>query len=456
MKGFRIGKPKLQILPISGIDAVGDRNCLLLSYGKDAIVLDCGQKIPLHSPEEVLANENGNGDGNNVLGDEYYPDFSKMRGFNILAVLVSHGHLDHIGGLGRFMEFYPDSPIVTSRFTLDVIRGKLLQESRGRFGAWDRNESTQFGPFEIRRFPVLHSIPGSSGFLISVGGKNIVYTGDIKTPGILGRDEDYRRYNFYYEALQEVGDSGVDFLISDATNADEPGYAGTEERVYPAINRIVREARGRVFIALVSSNVKRIQNIIRIAKKSQRQVYAAGYAMREFLRMAGAHSYIPVSRTARYMFVPPDAVFVVTGSQGEAGSFLDRLSRMDFEALGFNPGISSLDSLVISADTIPIREIGERFKGMAGDLSSMFGRVFLTYDTPEIRSRGARIERIRDLHVTGHGKQGDFGEVLERVGPKVVIPFHAELRRRKVMADFAEGKFGMRSVLMEAGEAIEL
>lgn len=471
-----IGGSKLKITALGGVDAIGEKNCLLITYGQDAVLLDCGQKVGSSQPEspgdvDGISNDEAQDELDSsrdsrrrYIDEEYemsnFPDFSRLSNLNVRSVLLTHSHKDHLGALPGLLRRHPDIVVVGSEFTLKAAREFVSRYGPGPLGFQDDCFSVSLGPFEVTRFPVLHSVPGSQGFKIRVGGKTIVYPGDIKTPGLRSAD---KRYKHYLDHLRSVGEAGVDFLIQDSTNIRESGYAGTEEIVREALNRIIEKESGkRIFITLISSNVARLKNIISLARRYDRKVYIAGPALTNILHLARVNGWQSLTKNS-VRFLPEDAIVIVTGSQGEPNSFLGRLSRDELDFLpkearegGENPLVGIGDTLVMSSDPIPVPEVEKNFYPMVEDLSGMVGKIYITHDTDWFESRAAKVEREDGLHVTGHGKQNDIRDIIRIIDPKIVIPFHAELERREEMAKFVDDEFGKASVILETGREVQL
>jgi len=416
------------------VNKVGERNCLLLTYQEEGdetiygLVVDCGQKIPTGSRDTRDQHHDDR------LASQYCPDFTQMEGITIVGVLISHKHRDHVGALEEFLRIY-DVPVVCSLSTLNFIKWGLLRGETGSLkGITDKN--VKLGPFEVTSFPVLHSTDGCLGFVISAGGVNVFYSGDIKIPATLHPDEAVPDgYKMYTRELQAVGRIGIDYMVLDSTNADEQGYAGIEEDVVPVIEDIIREnARGRVFLSLLSSNEERERNIIAQARRQGRAVYVAGSSLQRMLRIAGVGRWTPLYyRTAEDM--PEDCVVLCTGCQGEPKSFLDKLAM---GALGYPLDIGPLDVLALLSDTIPLPEIETQVQEMTEGLSGpgFFRKIYLTPATPHMTSRGADIVYVEG-HVSGHGKEEDLRTVLRFIKPRYLIAYHGTPEKKGRLAEIA-------------------
>ncbi len=451
---------RVEIRIAGGMSEVGAKNGMIVASGREALVIDWGQKIPNHESAggrwDAAARDNGD------LPDDHYPDSSLLEGLRVSAICVTHGHLDHIGGLRKVQEMYPDAPVVTDRFTERVIRMHGIKAQHSNFPRVISNEDVEVGPFRIHRFPVNHSIPGASGFLLEVGGQRIVHLGDFKSWPVLGGHD---KNEEIFGALAARGKIGL--VFTDGTNAMEPGSVVHEHIVTMELAALLMQERGRIFFATVSSNSERLASVIQCAQSQGRAVYVVGSGMVDFLEMAEVHGWNGVSQksnriTGERVLEPgssswPDsAVICVTGSQGEQDSFLGRLAE------GWIPmARRSGDVLIVSQDTIPLHPIEARFSSMGGMLSARFDRVILTKDTPHIETQGAKIIRDEHLHSSGHARQGELMKVLDLLGvlgrpdPGIVVPVHADLEKRACLARLVQERGG-EAELIEDGEILAL
>lgn len=418
-------------------DKIGERNCLVLTYQKEreatiyGLVVDCGMKIPGGSLDASGQYRQER------LTPEHYPDFKQMEGIKIVGVLITHKHIDHVGALGEFLKLY-DVPGMCSPSTLTFVKGSrsLLPRGTNSLKKWTTDKNVTFGPFEITSFPVLHSTDGSLGFVISAGGVNVVFSGDIKTPTTLSATEAVLdRYRMYMRALKDVGAMKIHTLVLDSTNSDEPGYAGIEEDVVPVIERIIGEnPGGRVYLSSFSSLEERSRNSIREAHRQGREVYVAGSSLQTMLELSGIRGWKPLYRKT-FGNMPDDCVILCTGHQGEPNAFLAKLAR---EGLGYGLDIRPSDALALLADTIPLPELQTQVQEMVLVLSEpgFFRKIYLTPDTPRIVSRGAEIVYV-DGHVTGHGKEENLRSVLRIIKPRYLIPYHGTLPKKERLGEIA-------------------
>lgn len=442
---------EVRLTPAGGMSEVGARNGMIIQYGENAVVIDWGQKIPLRSPGDVA--EVLDAQSRDLL-DEYYPDGTLLDGLRVQALCVTHGHQDHSEGARRVYSRFPNARIITDPFTELVMEMRSGKARRTGFPSErfvTHATRLKIGDFIIERFLVNHSIPGSCGFLIEVGGRRIVHLGDFKSwPVRAGLDKNREVFG----ALRSQGD--IDVALMDATNAEEQGYVISEDVVGMAIENILAKENGRVFFAAISSNVRRFESIAQCAMRQGRPVYVGGRSLQDFFHLAKfpfawrdimtEHGQLNPDPSTW----PNNAVICVTGSQGEQGSFLERLVQWPDHR-----GLVGNDALVITQDTIPLPVIQEQFAKMAHGASGMFRRMYLPEDTPEIATKGADIIRVPHVHASGHAMQGDMKRVFEILEPRLLVPCHADRPKRQKLADLV-GQWGGEAKLVDDGETLVL
>ncbi len=399
-------KKNLKIIPLGGLGEIG-KNMTILEYGRNQIIVDCGIRFP----------------ENDMFGiDLVLPQYDyilKNKGI-LRGIVLTHGHLDHIGGL-PFLLKHINSTIYGTALTLGMV-GRKLEEvhlrDRAEFQIINDQETYHLGPFRISPFAVAHSIPAAVGLVIDTPVGAIVHTGDYKldeTP-TGGRKTDLIRLN-------ELTPNGVLAMLGDSTNADRPGRTPTEQLVADTLDRLFLEAKDhRIIIATFSSVLARLQEIIRLADKYGRKVALTGRSLQQNVELARDLGYlkIPKGLLVNIKANIPDEKLVVlsTGSQGEPRSALNRMAQGKHAQIQVHKG----DTIIISGGTIP---------GNEEDVARMLNNLF---------ARGANViyGPLATVHVSGHGSREDMRIMLDSVRPRFLIPVHGELRHLHLHARLAQ------------------
>ncbi|MCU6795393.1 MULTISPECIES: ribonuclease J [Paenibacillus] len=400
---------KLSIFALGGVGEIG-KNMYVVQYANDIVVIDCGLKFP----EE------------DMLGiDIVIPDISYLleNRDKVRGIIITHGHEDHIGGLSYVLRQL-NVPIYATKLTLGLIETKLREA--GLLGDTKRNlinseSELVLGCMTASFFKTNHSIPDSVGVCIATPEGNVVHTGDFKfdqTPV----NEQYADIH----RMAELGSKGVLALLSDSTNAERPGYTGSERSVGTEIEDVFRKAKQRVIIATFASNIHRIQQVIDAAEATKRKVTVIGRSMVNVVSIAGELGYL---RIPEGMLIEPEeinkmaadrVVVLSTGSQGEPMSALTRMARSTHRKVDILPG----DTVIIAATPIPGNE---RYVGRTVD---------------ELMRIGAHViygpGSITGVHVSGHGSQEELKLMLNLMKPKYFIPIHGEYRMLRQHAILAE------------------
>ncbi len=397
---------KLRIIPLGGLGEIG-KNMTVLEYGRNMIVIDCGVMFPesdMYGIDLVLPQFDY------VVENQEY-----LRG-----IVLTHGHLDHIGGLPYLLQKIK-TPIYGTDLTIGMVK-RQLEEARvldhAQLQVVKDKDSFQLGPFKISLFPVAHSIPGSVGLVIDTPVGAVVHTGDYKldeTPAG-GRITDLER-------LHSLTPNGVLALLADSTNADKPGRTQTEQIVADELDRLFAEAKdGRIIIATFSSLLARLQEIVTLAKKHRRKIALTGRSLEENFALARELGYIKIPDR---MLVDIDAeipdkslLILCTGSQGEPRSALNRMAQGEHRQIDVKRG----DTIIISGGTIP---------GNEEEVGRMLNRLF---------ERGANViyGKLATVHVSGHGSRDEMQTMIETVKPQYLIPVHGETRHLYLHARLAE------------------
>lgn len=402
----------------------------VIEYGDDILIVDAGVMFP----------------ENDMLGiDLIIPDYNYLmegdRRSKVRAILITHGHEDHIGALPHLVEDIR-APIYGTPLTLGLIENKL-RESKNlhevELVSFRAGEVIEIGPFTIEPFHVAHSIPDCVGFGITTPAGLIVHTGDYKfdhTP-IDSWPPDFAK-------LAEFSQRGVLALLADSTNADRPGWTESEMELLDGFEEVFRSAQGRIIVATFASLISRVQIAAAAALKFNRKIAIAGRSMRDAVKIARKLGYLElpddliVDLGQAVKMPPSEVVIMVTGSQGEPSAVLGRLARGQHNQLSIEQG----DTVVFSAHPIP-------------------GNEELIYRTiNQLYRRGATVlyDRIARVHVSGHASREEMKLLINLIRPLFLIPIHGELRHLKLHAEMAR-KLGIpeeRVAVVENGTPIDL
>jgi ribonuclease J len=387
----------LRIIPLGGCGEIG-KNMTLIEYEDEILVIDAGIMFP----------------ENDMLGVDFIiPDYDYLleNRDKVKAILITHGHEDHIGALGMLMEKI-DAPIYATPLTMGLIDVKLRRADIPRkviLREIQAGDSFAVGSFLVEPFHVAHSIPDCVGFGITTPIGIVVHSGDYKfdhTP-FDGWAPDFAK-------LAEFSARGVLCLLADSTNAERPGWTPSEISIVEPFEQLFHEAKGRIIIATFASIISRIQLVINLAHEYGRKLAVTGRSMRDNTKMARRLGYlevpddllIDIGEVGRY--APDKVVIMATGSQGEPTAVLGRLAMGRHRNLKIQDG----DTVVLSAHPIP---------GNEEMIHRIINRLF---------QKGANViyDRIAQVHVSGHASRDEMKLLINLVRPRFLIPVHGELR----------------------------
>lgn len=420
---------KLTIFALGGVGEIG-KNMYVVQYGNDIVVVDAGLKFP----EE------------DMLGiDIVIPDISYLteNRDKVRAIVLTHGHEDHIGGLPYVLKNL-NVPVYGTRLTLGLVENKLkeanlLGETK-RILIHEDSEIELGSTLRATFFRTNHSIPDSVGVCIETPEGNVVHTGDFKfdhTP-VNGQFANLHR-------MAEIGQKGVLALMSDSTNAEKPGFTPSEKNVGIVLEDIFRKADQRVVVATFASNVHRIQQVVNAAESTGRKITVIGRSMVNVVAIASELGYLNVPDG---MLIEPEemnrmagnrVVVLCTGSQGEPMSALTRMARSSHRKVDILPG----DTVIIAATPVPGNE---KYVGRTID---------------ELFRLGANViysGSNSGVHVSGHGSQEELKLMLNLMKPKYFIPIHGEYRMQRRHSLLAEsvGVEPGNIFITEIGEIVEI
>ena len=388
----------LRVLPLGGLGEIG-MNSMLFDNGETAFLLDAGLMFP----------------DDTMLGVDYTaPDFSLLREAvpRPCALLLTHGHEDHIGGVPFLLKEF-DLPVYGTPLTLGLLQSRLLEHGLDcvRLTPIARNARFHIGDFDVEAFPVCHSIPDAVGYIFRCKDGTFIHTGDFKIDPypLDGVPTDIARLR------EAAAQEGVVALFSDSTNIEHEGRSLPEKFVGEALTEIFSEASGRVIVAMFSSNLHRVQEALNAAARCGRRVALSGKSMVRNVDTAVDLGYL-VLPTPDILIPIEDAAdlpdretaVVTTGTQGEPLSALSLMALGEHKYIKVRPG----DTVVLSSKFIP---------GNERAIADMINRLFLA---------GADVlyEKISEIHVSGHGNREELAEMIEAIRPENFIPVHGEPR----------------------------
>ncbi len=428
---------KLKLTFLGGLEDVGEKNMAVLEYENDAIVLDCGNNLGVDLPGI-----------NYEINDTAYLETIKHK---VKGYVITHGHLDHIGGLRHTVPKYP-APIYGSRYTIGVVEKTFQDElAQNNFHPKlvtvniDDHENLKIGNFFVEFIRVTHSIPDPTAICITTPVGKVIATGDFR----LDR-EPLDNLPSDTTRLKQLGNGGVLLLLSDSSYADVEGRTPTEHTLQDSFTDIITRATGRIFVAVFSSNINRTQMIINAAVKAGRKVAIEGRSMLGYAEIAVRQGILKVPKgtivsMSQSASIPANQLLVMcTGGQGEPNAALQRMSEGEHKYVNLSGG----DTVVISSSPIPGNEV--RYDQLGNRLAKKGVRLF-RHPTYELDGCGP-------LHVSGHAKRDELREMIAMVKPKFFIPVHGGALRRAYHAELGvqEGLPRKNVLLPDNGDSLYL
>jgi ribonuclease J len=416
----------LRIIPLGGLGEVG-KNMTVFEYGDERIIVDAGIAFPRDEHLGV---------------DLILPDFGYLADKPVRAVVLTHAHEDHVGGLPYLMREIPVGEIWATRLTLGLVKSKLDEHGLLRAAELheaDPEEPVQLGPFKLEFVRMAHSVPDAVGIYIETPAGRVFHTGDWKldhTP-VDGLRTDVGR-------LAELGNRGIDLMLGDSTNAERPGFTRSERVVGEAFQQLIPARQGRILVCSFASNIHRMQQAIDVGVAAGRKVAIVGRSMRRNLNVARNLGYIEmpddvILRPNEIDELPVhEQLILCTGSQGEPMSALTRIAYNDHQTVKVERG----DTVIISARPVP-------------------GNELRVHDTINRLTRsGAEVlhEENAPVHVSGHARAEELRTLLGLVRPKALMPIHGEYRMQAAHARLAqESGIPASSILIaENGDVVEV
>lgn len=415
----------VRIVALGGLGEIG-RNMTVLEFAGRLLIVDCGVLFPEESQPGV---------------DLILPDFDYIRERldQVEALVLTHGHEDHIGAVPYLLRERQDIPIYGSQLTLAFTESKLKEH---RINSVTRQvkegQTIQVGPFSLEFIAVNHSIPDALAVAVTTDGGTVLITGDFKMDQLPldGRKTDLNTF-------ARLGDAGVDLFLVDSTNAEVPGFVPSEKDIVPVLDSVMSKASGRLIVASFASHVHRVQQIINLAAEHGRKIAFVGRSMVKNMAVAAELGYLDIPDglliSVDEMAKLPDdqAVLICTGSQGEPMAVLSRIANRDHAiSVGVN------DTVILASSLIPGNE-------------NAVNRII-----NELTRHGARVVHKGNalVHVSGHAAAGELLYCYNIVKPKNVLPIHGEWRHLRANAALAvsSGVDPKNVVVAEDGVVVDL
>ncbi|MFR9730797.1 ribonuclease J [Saccharopolyspora sp. MS10] len=416
----------LRVTALGGIGEVG-RNMTVFEHEGRLLIVDCGVLFPEDDSPGV---------------DLILPDFGAIenRMDDIEAVVLTHGHEDHIGAVPFLLRLRPDLPVVGSKFTLALLAAKCKEHRQDPvLVEVTEGQHSEHGVFDLEFFAVNHSIPDALAVAIRTPAGVVLHTGDIKLDQLPldGRLTDLAGFS-------RLGDEGVDLFLVDSTNAEVPGFVTPEREIGPVLDTVIGKATQRLIVACFASHVHRVQQVLDVADRHGRKVCFVGRSM---VRNMGIANELGILRVPPGLLVELDealampehmVLFVSTGSQGEPLSALSRMARGEHKQIRIRAG----DTVVLASSLIP------------GNETAVFGVVngLVRLGADVVHQGGAKV------HVSGHASAGELLYLYNAVRPSNVMPVHGEWRHLRANAELARltGVPAERVVIAEDGVVVDL
>lgn len=420
---------KIEIIPLGGIGEFG-MNCMGIRFDDEMIVIDAGMGFPEETPYGV---------------DISIPNFDFLEEYrdNLTALVLTHGHEDHIGALPYFLKKF-NLPVYASRFTMALAEKKLEEHKMLDEVLLHRvkpNDIAEIGDFKIEFIHASHSLVDCFSLAIKTPLGTLIHTGDYKIDDspVIGKSYDL-------QTLKKYGDEGILALLGDSTNATVEGRTPSERAVIPAFEEIFEQSPGRIIVSTFSSSIHRLQIVFDLAYEFGRKVCVLGRSMQKNVEIADDLGLLQIPPetlidlgTSR-SYNDDEIVYIITGSQGENRAALWNMAASSYKGMGIEKG----DTVVLSARIIP---------GNEKNISRLIGNLY---------KRGANIieEKRRLIHVSGHASQEDIKIMVETARPKYVVPIHGEyrmlFRHKEFIKNHIEGYKDENIILIENGDVLEI
>ena len=416
---------KLRVIPIGGLHEVG-KNCALVEYGNDMIMIDCGLTFP---DDEMLGVDI-------VIPDFTYVEENKHK---LRGIFVTHGHEDHVGAIPYFLKNV-DTNVYTSKLTKGLLENKFKEHglNSNKIKMVNVNNTVKAGSLSCEFIRVSHSIPDACAIAVKSPVGTILFTGDFKmdfTP-IDNDPTDIQR-------LSELGKKGILALFADSTNVEREGFSLSEKVVGETFVKIFGQAKSRIIVATFASNLHRVQQIITAAEKYNRKVALSGRSMLNNVRIASELGYLKIKKNtlidmkAIKKYADDELVILSTGTQGEPLSALTRMANKEHKQISLN----ETDMVILSSSAIPGNEMA--INTTINNLTKIGCKIIYS--------------SLAKVHASGHACQEEIKLMYQLTTPKYLIPAHGEIRQLQKHSDIAQdmGQAKENIFILENGDVVE-
>lgn len=416
---------KLRVIPIGGLHEVG-KNCALVEYGNDMIMIDCGLTFP---DDEMLGVDI-------VIPDFTYVEENKHK---LRGIFVTHGHEDHVGAIPYFLKNV-DTNVYTSKLTKGLLENKFKEHglNSNKIKMVNVNNTVKAGSLSCEFIRVSHSIPDACAIAVKSPVGTILFTGDFKmdfTP-IDNDPTDIQR-------LAELGKKGILALFADSTNVEREGFSLSEKVVGETFVKIFGQAKSRIIVATFASNLHRVQQIITAAEKYNRKVALSGRSMLNNVRIASELGYLKIKKNtlidmkAIKKYADDELVILSTGTQGEPLSALTRMANKEHKQISLN----ETDMVILSSSAIPGNEMA--INTTINNLTKIGCKIIYS--------------SLAKVHASGHACQEEIKLMYQLTTPKYLIPAHGEIRQLQKHSDIAQdmGQAKENIFILENGDVVE-
>jgi len=418
----------LRITPLGGLGEVG-RNMMVVEYQNSILLIDMGFRMPEEDMPGI---------------DYIIPNISYLKGKerNILALLITHGHYDHLGAIPYLLKQLGNPPIFAGNLAKAIIMKRqedFANQPHLRITAIENGKRFKLGPFTIEPFRQNHNITDNFGFLINTPAGNIVHTSDFKFD-----DDPVNEPGTDYKRLQKIGDQKILLLMSDSTNAEEPNHSLSEKVIFANLDEIFKQAQGRIITATFASLINRVQQIITLSEKYGRHVGLEGYSMKTNVEISKQFGYMKMKsgtilKTKDVLSYPDSKITICgTGAQGEERAVLMRIVNGEHPHVKIQKG----DTVIFSSSVIPGNERSVQFV------------------KDQLYRQGANVfhYKMMDIHASGHANEEELKQMLELMRPKFLMPVHGQFSMLVNHAKLAQGEGipEQNIFVMENGQTLSL